>query len=215
MIISSKQASAQQIEIGPYAGGSNYIGDVGNSTYINPNSLLGGVIFKYNASTRHSFRLSLLHTNLQADDLDSRDHRRQERGYSFSTGLTEISAGLEFTFWEFNLTRSDNHGSPYIFTGVNYYFADRLTTSPDQIIRENGTEGNFSIPISLGYKHRLSSLLAGGIEIGARYALTDNLDGSHSGDFNFGNPTTNDWYVFTGVYITFYFNKKGCYNDFE
>lgn len=215
MIFSSTQALAQQFEIGPFAGGANYVGDVGNSTYINPNSLLAGAIFKYNASTRHSYRLSVLHTDLEADDTNSKDLRRQERGYSFSTGFTEISAGLEFTFWEFNLPKSDNHGAPYLYTGVNYYFADRLEGSSSGITKEGGKTGDFSIPISLGYKRRLNSLLAGGIEVGARYALTDNLDGSHSEEFSFGNPNTNDWYVFTGVYLTFYFNKRACYNDFE
>lgn len=215
MIFYSTQALAQQFEIGPLAGGANYVGDVGNTTYINPNSLLAGVIFKYNASTRHSYRLSVLHTELSADDLDSKDIRRQERGYAFSTGLTEISAGLEFTFWEFNLTRSDNHGTPYLYTGVNYYFADRLEASSSAIELGDGKTGNFSIPVGLGYKHRLSSFLAGGFELGARYALTDNLDGSNSGDFNFGNPNTNDWYVFAGVYLTFYFSKRACYNNFE
>lgn len=215
MICSSTQVLAQQFEIGPFAGGANYVGDVGNSTYINPNSVFAGAIFKYNASTRHSYRLSLVHTQLEADDTDSKDLRRQERGYSFSTGLTEISAGLEFTFWEFNLTRNDNHGTPYLFTGVNYYFADQLEATSRSTIEENGKTGDFSIPISLGYKHQLNSFLAGGIELGARYTLTDNLDGSHTGDFAFGNPNTNDWYVFAGVYVTFYFSKRVCYNDFE
>ena len=215
MIFSSTQALAQQFEIGPFAGGANYVGDVGKSTYINPNSLVAGGIFKYNASTRHSYRLSVLHTKLGADDADSNDMRRQKRGYSFSTGLTEISAGLEFTFWKFNLTRNDNHGTPYLYTGVNYYFADALEASSSEITKKSGNTGAFSIPISLGYKHRLNSFLAGGFELGARYALTDNLDGSHSENFSFGNSNTNDWYVFAGVYVTFYFSKRACYNNFE
>lgn len=215
MTLTPTAALSQQVEVGPFAGGANYVGDIGASTYINPNTLFGGFLFKYNASTRHSYRLSLLYTELSADDSNSRDLRRQERGYSFSTQLLEISAGLEFTFEKFNLTRSDNHGTPYLYTGVNYYFADQLTGTPQGIEKKGGVASNVSIPISLGYKRRLNSFLTGGIELGARYALTDNLDGSHSGQFNFGNPNSNDWYIFTGLYVTIFINKKACYNNFE
>ena len=209
------EALSQQVEVGPFGGGANYVGDVGNSTYINPNTIFGGFLFKYNATTRHSYRFSVLYSELSADDHKSRDLRRQERGYSFSTRLLEISAGLEFTFEKFNLTRSDNHGTPYIYTGVNYYFADKLQATPQRIENGNGMVGNISLPISLGYKRKLNSFLTGGVEIGARYALTDNLDGSHSGDFKFGNPNSNDWYIFTGLYVTVFFNNKACYNNFE
>ena len=215
MTLTPTEALSQQVEVGPFAGGANYVGDVGASTYINPNSLFGGVLFKYNASTRHSYRFSMIYTELSADDGKSSDLRRQERGFSFSTRLLEISAGLEFTFEKFNLTQSDKHGTPYLFTGVNYYFADHLSASPQGIEQQEGVVGNFSIPISLGYKRKLNSFLTGGIELGARYTLTDNLDGSHSGQFNFGNPNSNDWYIFTGLYVTIFFNKKACFNNFE
>lgn len=33
---------AQTYEVGPFIGGANYIGDVGSTSYINPNSLVAG-----------------------------------------------------------------------------------------------------------------------------------------------------------------------------
>ena len=51
---------AQTYEIGVFAGGSNFIGDVGSSKYISPNQPALGGIFKWNRSARHSFRFSLI-----------------------------------------------------------------------------------------------------------------------------------------------------------
>ena len=53
-------AHSQTYEVGAMIGGANYIGDVGRTNYIAPNSLAFGGIFKWNRSPRHSFRASVL-----------------------------------------------------------------------------------------------------------------------------------------------------------
>jgi len=53
-------SQAQTYEVGLYAGGSNFIGDVGSTSYIAPNSPAIGGIFKWNRSKRHSFRFTAL-----------------------------------------------------------------------------------------------------------------------------------------------------------
>jgi hypothetical protein len=47
------------------------------------------------------------------------------------------------------------------------------------------------------------------LETGARYTLTDNIDGSFNQKF--GNINNNDWYVFTGATLTYTFGTKPCY----
>lgn len=217
MLFSSAQALSQKYEVGPFLGGANYIGDVGNSTYINPQTPVFGGLYKFNGSPRHSYRLSLLYANIEANDEDSNNSRRQQRGYSFSRNILEASAGLEFTFWEFDLNSFRNQGTPYLYTGLNYYFADRFTLGGTN--RAVTKQMEFSVPLAAGYKQQLNSFLTGGIEIGARYAFTDNFDGSNDpsneNSYKFGNSNTNDWYVFTGIYLTFYFGRQPCYNNFE
>ncbi|MEO9560182.1 MAG: DUF6089 family protein, partial [Nonlabens ulvanivorans] len=47
--------------------------------------------------------------------------------------------------------------------------------------------------------------------------FTDNLDGSNNEDFEnvrFGNINNNDWYVFSGVTLTYAFGRKPCYCNF-
>ena len=76
-------ASAQTYEIGGMIGGANYIGDVGKTTFVNPNTLAVGGIIKWNRSPRHSFRASLLLARIQGDDSQSDENRRNQRGYKF------------------------------------------------------------------------------------------------------------------------------------
>lgn len=225
MFISGSQAFSQKYEVGPFIGGANYIGDVGSSNYINPKTLVFGGLFKYNQSTRHSFRFSFLYAEIEADDANSHDTRRQERGYYFSNTIMEASLGLEYTFWEFDLNSATKQSTPYLYTGLNYYFANHLRLNTEVIVDNSqlekaGKKWEFSIPMVIGYKQSLNSFLTGGIEIGARYTFTDNLDGSKpselggGNELDFGNPNTTDWYMFTGVYLTFYFGRQPCYNNF-
>jgi hypothetical protein len=55
-----------------------------------------------------------------------------------------------------------------------------------------------------------------GVEVGARYTMTDNLDGSNPKNKNlaplrFGDINSKDWYVFSGFTLTFTFGNKPCY----
>lgn len=86
-------------------------------------------------------------------------------------------------------------------------------------LSNEGTNWDFAIPMVVGYKEAITEHIIGGLEIGARYTFTDNLDGSWPEEYlgrrdpkiEFGNRNTNDWYVFTGVSFTFTFGRKPCY----
>ena len=224
------QANSQNFEVGPFIGGANYIGDVGNTTYINPNTPVFGGLLKWNRSDRHAFRFSILYAKLEADDAKADDTRRQQRGYSFSNTLAEASLGLEFTFWEWDLHSNTYQSTPYLYSGINYYYAkhfmlrnEAFTNPRANRLEEAGNNWEFSIPIVMGYKQTLTSFMAAGIEIGARYTFSDNLDGSHPSAVDrseyyrtrdFGNRNTTDWYMFTGIYLTFNFGHRDCYNKY-
>ena len=220
LLMGSSPGFAQNFEVGPFIGGANYIGDVGNSTFIRPSDLVIGGLFKWNQSTRHSYRFSLMYANIHADDNKSQDSRRRERGYYFDNTIMEASLGLEFTFYDYDPYSSTPQSTPYLYSGLNYYFANHFRLQ-DGELKEAGNNWEFSIPMAMGYKLTLTPFLSGGVELGARYTFTDNLDGSHpseiDGDYeslDFGNENTTDWYVFTGIYLTFNFGTKPCYTHF-
>ncbi len=212
---------AQQFEVGAFAGGANFIGDVGRTNYILPNSPVGGLLAKWNRSPRHSIRLSLLYAEISADDTKSDDTRRQQRGYSFDNTIAEASLGLEFNFFEFDLSEPLPQSTPYIYTGITYFRADHvwLKNGRNNNLVNEGTNWDFAIPMVMGYKEAITRDIIGAIEIGARYTFTDNIDGSWPEEYlgrrepalEFGNRNTNDWYVFTGISFTFTFGRKPCY----
>lgn len=206
---------AQINEIGIYAGGSNYIGDVGPTDYINPNKMAIGVLYKWNKSTRHSYRFSYTHAKIAADDLDADAANRYNRGFNFKNTINEFSAGLEFNFFEFDLHNLDNQFTPYVFTGLNYFSYNELFQL-NTGYEEDYTEGSFAIPMVVGVKSRFAKNFIIGFEIGARYTFTDNLDGSKPKNENlaplkFGNINSKDWYVFTGFTLTYTFGENPCF----
>jgi len=206
-------------EVSNFVGGSNFIGDVGSSKYIAPNQPAFGAIYKWNRSTRHAFRFSAIFTNLEGIDAKSDDPRRKERGYEFNVSTIELSAGIEFTFLDFNLHEDsgETKSTPYLFSGINFFTYDNYYFESNGVrTTENTSSYSFAIPIVLGYKTTFTDQLIAAIEIGARYTFTDELDGSipDSGslqNFSFGNINNNDWYVFTGITLTFTFGKKPCH----
>ena len=88
------KTNAQIHELGIFVGGSNFIGDVGATTYIKPNSPAIGLLYKWNKTPRHSWRFSYIQSKLTAKDIESDDPSRQLRNYEFENTVKEISAGL-------------------------------------------------------------------------------------------------------------------------
>lgn len=207
--------NAQINEIGVFLGGSNFIGDVGSTTYIAPEKLAFGILYKWNKSPRHSYRFSYTQSSVSGNDSQSEESSRNQRGYNFKNNIKELSAGLEFNFFDFNLHESDLKVTPYIFSGLNYFKYDELYVE-NGVTKKDKSSGSFAIPIILGIKSNISRHFVLAAEAGARYTFTDNIDGSNpENDFyeanRFGNLNNNDWYVFTGVTLTYTFGQKPCY----
>lgn len=205
--------NAQIHEIGVFLGGSNYIGDVGSTTYIDPNKPAFGILYKWNKSPRHSYRFSYTQSQISGDDHDSKESGRYNRGYSFENNIKELSAGLEFNFFDFNLHQERLKFTPYVFTGLSYFFYDDLHVVSG-VTHKDGVKSNIAIPITLGVKTNFLRNFVIGLEVGARYTFTDNLDGSNPSNsslYKFGNINNNDWYVFSGATLTYTFGNKPCY----
>ena len=214
-------AHSQTYEIGGMIGGANYIGDVGKTNYVNPNSLFVGGIFKWNRSARHSFRGSVLFGKIKGDDAESSNSRRQQRGYSFENKINELSIGIEYTFWDFDVHSQKNISTPYLYTGLTGFSYTALYKRASGEIVEYDNAASIAVPMVIGFKANMSQNAMVGFEIGARYTFTDNLDGSNpvkgladEEGLKFGNTNSDDWYVFTGITVTFAFGRRPCYCNF-
>ena len=82
--------------------------------------------------------------------------------------------------------------------------------------KKDKNSGSFAIPIILGIKSNIAPNWVLGAEVGVRYTFTDDIDGSNPSNGNykslhFGNLNNNDWYVFSGITLTYTFGQKPCY----
>lgn len=222
LLVTTFSMHSQTYEIGGMLGGTNYMGDVGKTNYISPNNMALGAIFKWNRSARHSFRGTLIVARISGNDNDSKETRRKQRGYSFNNTLLELSVGLEYTFWEFNMYDGQLASSPYLYTGLTYFGYNALAKDPvNNDIEEYDKASAVAVPMVVGYKATIGTNMVLGFEIGVRYTLTDDLDGSNpvgtlegEESLKFGNVNSNDWYVFTGATLTFTFGRRPCYCNF-
>lgn len=215
LLLTISNLNAQIHELGVFLGGSNYIGDVGKTTYVDPNQLAFGILYKWNKSPRHAYRISYTQSKIVGMDSKSSESGRKIRDYKFENTVKEISAGLEFNFFDFNLHEFGRKVTPYVYTGLTYFSYDQLFVVNGET-KNDYTDSTFAIPMIVGVKSNITKHLILGAEIGARYTFTDNLDGSNPKNKNletlkFGNINNKDWYVFSGITLTYTFGEKPCY----
>ncbi|CAM4040770.1 DUF6089 domain-containing protein [Flavobacterium antarcticum] len=218
LLLIAVSAPAQIHEIGVFAGGSNFVGDVGETTYIKPNEFAFGLLYKWNRSPRHSWRASVSMAKITADDSESDMSSRKQRDYDFENTVKEVSLGLEFNFFEFDLHQLERQFTPYVFLGLTYTHYKGLFYEAPNVTKSDSDHGTLSIPFALGVKTNLTKRLIVGFEVAPRYTFADDIDGSSPTNKNlentrFGNINSNDWYVFSGFTLTYTFGRKPCFCD--
>lgn len=206
-------SKAQINEVGLFIGGSNYIGDVGPEYYINPNNIMGGVIYKWNLNPRIAFRGTFTLAQLSSDDADATNKARYDRGMRFTNSIKELAIGVEFNYFEYNLDDYQKTHTPYLlieFAAFNYNVAKK-ETAPKQYEYESKTA--YAIPFGIGYKTKLANDFAIALELRARYTFVDDIDYNNTeiNSLNFGNPKSNDWYMLSGISIVYSFGRPPCY----
>lgn len=199
-------------EAGFFFGGANYVGDVGASDYIKPNRPAAGLVFKYNLNPRIAFRGNLNYYAILGDDAQSDNNFRNGRGIRFENSLNEFALGLEYNFFEYDLSTYGKRGTPYILLqvgGVDYR-TPRATNLNGDLVFTRRTA--LTIPMGLGYKSIIYGRLAFALEVRAQYNLTDGIDYTNRNipSVNFGG-NSNDWHMFTGISLVYTFGRPACF----
>lgn len=209
----------QMHEFGIQINNTNYIGEVGATTYINPNESGNGVLYKRNFTTRFSVRAELGFAKISANDQESEEPARKARKFSFENDLLYGNAIFEFNYLDFDLGNLDHSWTPYLFAGIGYLGYNELfyENSSNDTAQYEKKESSLSIPFGVGIKTKLTRFLVLGAEVKALYSFSDNLDGSFptfgSANTEFSTKLSNDWVVFTGIILTYSFGRPPCYCD--
>lgn len=207
---------AQINEIGVFVGGTNYIGDIGKTFYIYPNKLGGGIIYKYNLNPRIALRGTYSYLPIEADDADATNDIRKNRGFNFKNVINELAVGIEYSFFEYDLSSLDKTFTPYILVEFAAFSYSTVHTEPvpNQYTYKNKT--SYSVPFGVGIKTKLIDNVAVAFETKVRYTFEDDLDFTTNRfpSLNFAG-NSNDWYVFTGFSIVYTFGRPACYSEFR
>jgi len=230
-------SNAQAYEVGLNFGGGNYIGDIGQEYYFNPNKTGFGALFKRTVNPWFSIRLNLQYFQIDADDALAESLGRQMRQLSAQAQIINFSAGFEYNFIPRNPFlpfKSLNRLTPFMFTGIgigNYsgYLYKKIYNNNYDFDNANYTVtkghsysgANLHIPMILGIKYKASRHIIFSLEAGAYYFFTDNLDGTKALYKGLDNKETtlipstnrnsNDWYTFSSFGLIYTFGDLNCY----
>ncbi|MEE3999864.1 DUF6089 family protein [Tenacibaculum sp. FZY0031] len=203
---------SQTHEIGFFAGGSNYVGDIGRTNYIYPNEFAGGLVYKYNLNPRIALRGTYTYIPVSGNDKDADNVFRQSRNISFSNTIHEFAAGVEFNFFEYNINDYSTTFTPYILAEVAAfnYKSPEPTSSINTILLKN--KFSYTLPVGIGIKGRLADNFAIAFETGVRFTFVDDIDFTTDeiNSLNFGG-NGDDWYMFSGVSIVYTFGRPPCF----
>lgn len=178
---------AQRSEVGIFAGGSFYLGDL-NTQLFSQTKLSVGLLYRYNFNTHWALKSNLFYGKLQGDDAK----HNNPRNLSFHSPLFDFSIQAEFNFLSY-FTGSDNlyRWSPYILAGLSaFYFTPEALYKGNWVdLKSLCTEGQglsgyakpyslfqMAIPFGIGVKYSLAKNLCLGMEWSMRRSFTDYVD---------------------------------------
>ena len=129
-------AWGQRHELGVQVGGSNLVGDIGSTAFINPFPgktanisnegipFYGGILYRFNFNPHQSIRFNLGYNHIQFNDDYAKETYRKNRHLWGSKSLYEASAVFEYNFLPINNEQKNPMWSPYVFGGFSALLMD-------------------------------------------------------------------------------------------
>lgn len=211
ILLTSFNGSAQEkFDPGIFAGTSYYMGDLNPSAHYAAPGIAVGPILRYNFHFHSSVRVHAIYHTLRGGNETYVGPRFQDEnlisgntGGKFATSFVDLGLDFEFNWKPYKTAFRKTKKSPYVFAGIGYGLNPKLTF---------GNIGQLTVPFGFGYKINVGRWLSAGAEVSARKTFTDDVDYDAENVQFFANPPAdvgfapfgnNDWYFFTGVFVTY------------
>ena len=175
-----------QHELGFFAGGSYYLGDLNPLAHFKGSQPASGAYYRMALSHRYALRTAFSYGTLFADDALSTEPFQTERNLRFEAPLYELALTGEFNFVDYRIGHKTDRFSFFIFSGIaGYYFQPRAVINNQRVaLNELKTEGQasaysnkgFSIPFGVGLKFNFGQRAGIALEWGLRKTFNDYLD---------------------------------------
>ena len=147
-----------------------------------------GPFYRYNFNARNSLRAHGVFYSLgyAGEVFDGQPAE-------FQASFVDLGLDFEFNWWPYRTAWRKTKYSPYVTAGLGY-----------SINYDGNSVSHLYLPFGGGLKANLGKRMSGGLEVSMRKSFSDLLDGvanyGSEGNTPVGN---NDWYMFTGVFITY------------
>jgi hypothetical protein len=226
----TKKRNFIQREIGVFAGGAYYIGDLNPRGHFGLSQRALGAFYRYSTHYRYAFRFGFNSTYVIGDDSKSIELDQLERNLYFKSKIYDFNAVAEFNFVEYRIGNNKHPFTMFIFGGLGGYFFD-TDLSQEQGLQTEKIHGGVStkkhpllqinVPFGVGFKLNIGKKFGISLEWSPRKLFTDYLDEvslEYNDGYMRGNPRTKDWYFLYGGTLTFKLPdiKKPCHgNGFE
>ncbi|PLW93701.1 MAG: hypothetical protein C0592_05280 [Marinilabiliales bacterium] len=191
LFLAAVPVKAQQHELGFFAGGSYYIGDINPYYHFAQTQPALGLLYRYNINYRWAIRLHGMYGSITGSDATIKYN--ESRNLSFKSPLMEIGTQVELTYYRFQIGSHKDYFTPYLFTGFSFFkFKPMAELNGEWYnLQALGTEGQgttaypdrkpyslagLSFPMGMGIKIGLGSSTVLGFEWGLRKTFTDYLD---------------------------------------
>ena len=170
--------SQAQLEVGVFAGGSFYMGDINPNIPFLQTSVAYGALGRYPLGSRWAIKINLYKGILNGDDKIAKYN--EERSLEFTSGIWEFGGVGEFNFMPYFTGSLKNYFTPYIFGGAAMlYHRPQIGNLDLKDYRTENTDYSyyaFTIPFGIGVKYSFSKRIATTIEWGMRKTFTDYID---------------------------------------
>lgn len=205
LLITLVGKSQNNDDLGVVIGESYYLGDINPTQHFYNPRLMFGIIYRYNYNDSYSLRVSAIHGNIGASDLDFSDELRQDRRAMFNCEYMNFALQFEYNFFSYWIPKKrwSEKTVPYLSLGLGCSI--------------NTTESAFYIPFSLGVKRVIYKNYTLGFEWTFCKTFTDKID-KLSDPMETGKRSlfmNNDWIVNVGVSLTYRFSADNVCRFFN
>jgi hypothetical protein len=177
-LLISTQLTFAQLELGVFAGGSFYMGDINPNIPFLQTNIAYGLMGRFPLDSRWALKLNLYKGILEGNDEIA--EYKSDRGLKFTSSIWELGGVAEFNFLPYFTGSMKNYFTPYIFGGAALLYHRPQIGNLD--LRDYRTENTyysyyaFSIPFGMGIKYSFSKRIAATLEWGMRKTYTDFID---------------------------------------
>ncbi len=190
-LISNASYSQSYGEVGVFAGGSYYIGELNpGKQFLMTKPAFGGFL-RHNFNERLAIKLSGTFGSIEGDDAVTGNN--PDRNLNFKSSITDVSATFEINFFEYFIGSLRYYFTPYMFggAGVTMFNPQGLYDGEWYKLQPLGTEGQgsdlypdrdpykriaFQIPFGIGLKYSLNDFIGVSLHWAMHKTYTDYLD---------------------------------------